>query len=415
MDKKITYTNEVVDSYSGQTNCEAGVYVNDEIVGLVQYVLFEDELSISHIFVRPEFRRLGYGSKLMKYIKEQNPDYHYVPSFKTDLGAAFKHKDVSLTEKHHFEREGTPYEKMGIGKDRHVSMVKEFLDAIFDLVNSMSDKFANVGEDILAERYMAGFKEFVNTWPKYEKLMEQRGLTFEKMFGNPAPDLGETIFKILPGFQRKTVSESLSEDQLIMKQLRKLTDPIDNKINSIPVVPFRSVIKEVTRNNFHISTQVDYKEIHLTSHFENIHHLWNSLSDKGTNFKSRGGSRYWISDKTIYRFSDHWGGVASCFWTIDGEGDPNFQIRKEGPFRIGWAFMKDFSIYETHFKKDDLIDPTWCKEIIDPLYEMLKDLEEIKTETWDESPGEIKGFIGKHIYRYKKFIEEIKKNNKRIR
>jgi len=95
---KITYTNSVLDYYSGQTNCEAGIYVDDEIVGVVQYVLYDDELSISDIFIRPEFRRMGFGSRLMKFIKEQNPEYKYVPSMKTELGSKFKHKDVSLTE-----------------------------------------------------------------------------------------------------------------------------------------------------------------------------------------------------------------------------------------------------------------------------------------------------------------------------
>jgi GNAT superfamily N-acetyltransferase len=412
MDKKITYTNEVVDSYSGQTNCEAGVYANDEIVGLVQYVLFEDELSISHIFVRPEFRRLGYGSKLMKYIKEQNPDYHYVPSLKTDLGAAFKHKDVSLTEKQHFEREGTPLDKLGIGENRFKPLVIDFLKVIENSNLLIDPGFMNVGQDIItSDRLFDGFHELVTTWPKYKPLVNSMGLEIQN---DGVPDLDETIFVSL---KEKPVSKSLSSDQVIMKQLRKITDPIDNKINPVPMVPFRSVVKEVTRNNFHISTQADYKEIHLTSHFENIHHLWSTLSDKGTNFKSRGGSQYWISDKAIYRLADHWGGVASCFWTIDGEGDPNFQTKKEGPFRIGWAFMKDFSPYTVNFKRDNLIDPKWCDKIRKPLKEALEDLEEIKKEIWEEEgvSGEVKGFIGKHIYRYKNIVNDIERNDRRIK
>lgn len=96
---KITYTNECVGSYSGQTNLEAGIYVDGEIAGLVQYVLYEQKLTISHIFIRPEFRRQGYGSRLMKYIQQENPDYKYKPSMMTDDGAAFKHKDLPLENK----------------------------------------------------------------------------------------------------------------------------------------------------------------------------------------------------------------------------------------------------------------------------------------------------------------------------
>lgn len=95
---KITYSNEVLDAYSGQINCEAGIFVDGEIVGVAQYVLYDDELTISDIFVRPEFRRQGFGSRLMKYIQRENPDYHYKPSLKTELGAKFVHKELGLDE-----------------------------------------------------------------------------------------------------------------------------------------------------------------------------------------------------------------------------------------------------------------------------------------------------------------------------
>jgi 2'-5' RNA ligase len=96
---KITYTNEVVASYSGQTNLESGIYLDGEILGLVEYVIYSNELTISHIFIRPEFRRQGYGSRLMKYIQHENPHYKYKPSMMTDDGAAFKHKDLPLENK----------------------------------------------------------------------------------------------------------------------------------------------------------------------------------------------------------------------------------------------------------------------------------------------------------------------------
>lgn len=101
MKGKIIYSNEVIDAYSGQINAEAGIFVDDEIVGIAQYVLYDEELTISHIFVRPEFRRKGYASRLMKYIKQENPNYQYKSSLKTDDGSKFKHKDISLTESHH--------------------------------------------------------------------------------------------------------------------------------------------------------------------------------------------------------------------------------------------------------------------------------------------------------------------------
>lgn len=95
---KITYSNEVLNFHHDQIDCEAGIFVDEEIVGVVQYTLFDDELTIKHIFIRPDYRRKGYGSRLMKYIKKENAEYTYKSSLKTELGADFKHKDLPLDE-----------------------------------------------------------------------------------------------------------------------------------------------------------------------------------------------------------------------------------------------------------------------------------------------------------------------------
>lgn len=89
---KLDYKIEHIDSHSGQNDYELGVYLNDEILGLVQYTIYDGELTVSDIIVRPEYRRQGIGSKMMQYIKQQHPDVKYIPSMMTDLGAKFKHK-----------------------------------------------------------------------------------------------------------------------------------------------------------------------------------------------------------------------------------------------------------------------------------------------------------------------------------
>ena len=98
MNKKITYSLENVDAYSGQSNWEVGIYLNDEIVGLAELVLYHGELTISMITIRDEFKRQGYGSRLMKYIKKEFSDYKYIPSLKTDDGSKFEPKDINLYE-----------------------------------------------------------------------------------------------------------------------------------------------------------------------------------------------------------------------------------------------------------------------------------------------------------------------------
>jgi len=121
---KITYYNGSTDAYSGQMNMEAAIYVDGQIVGAAEYVLYDGELTISDIQVRPEWRRNGMGSRLIKYIKQENPEYKYVPSLKTELGSKFVHKDLPLDERAKaklvyesldFERGIDPKDAMKIG------------------------------------------------------------------------------------------------------------------------------------------------------------------------------------------------------------------------------------------------------------------------------------------------------------
>ena len=98
LEGKITYYNRHMDSYSDQHNYQLELSLNGELVGVTEYVLYDGEITISDIGVRPELRRQGLGSRMVKYIKNEFPEYQYVPSMKTDLGAKFKHKDLPLYE-----------------------------------------------------------------------------------------------------------------------------------------------------------------------------------------------------------------------------------------------------------------------------------------------------------------------------
>lgn len=96
--KKISFEHEHLDSYSGQNNYELGIYEDDNIIGYVQYTIYKNELTVNDIVVRPNRRREGFGSMLIKKMKQLHPEAQYQPSMKTDLGAKFIHKDVELNE-----------------------------------------------------------------------------------------------------------------------------------------------------------------------------------------------------------------------------------------------------------------------------------------------------------------------------
>lgn len=93
--KRIKYIFENVDSYDGQYNMELGAYIDGTIVGMVEYVLYGGELTVSHIIVVPKYRRIGIGSRMIEKMKSNHPDYEYRPSLKTELGNVFKHKKVN--------------------------------------------------------------------------------------------------------------------------------------------------------------------------------------------------------------------------------------------------------------------------------------------------------------------------------
>jgi len=90
----LDFRDEHLGSQSGQDDMELGLYINNEIIGMVQYTLYDGEMSVKDILVSPEYRRKGYGSRMMQYIKKAHPEYEYKPSMMTDLGAKFKHKEM---------------------------------------------------------------------------------------------------------------------------------------------------------------------------------------------------------------------------------------------------------------------------------------------------------------------------------
>jgi hypothetical protein len=48
-----------------------------------------------------------------------------------------------------------------------------------------------------------------------------------------------------------------------------------------------------------------------------------SIPEMSPDFTSDSGSSYWYTTEGVIRASDHWGGVASCRWTLDGTETKN--------------------------------------------------------------------------------------------
>jgi hypothetical protein len=105
---KIKFYHEHTDSYYGQNNYTLYVYEDDietpkglnekNVLGMVEYVIYENEITVSDILVKKDRRREGFGSMLIKKMKSLHPDSEYKPSLKTDLGSKFIHKDIEIEE-----------------------------------------------------------------------------------------------------------------------------------------------------------------------------------------------------------------------------------------------------------------------------------------------------------------------------
>jgi GNAT superfamily N-acetyltransferase len=105
----LEYRIEHLNYHHGQDDYELGLYLNDDILGMVQYTIYDGELTVNDIIVLPKYRRQGIGSKMMQYIKQQYPDAKYVPSMMTDLGVKFKHKHHDDLNNMNEEIESTEY------------------------------------------------------------------------------------------------------------------------------------------------------------------------------------------------------------------------------------------------------------------------------------------------------------------
>jgi len=121
--------------------------VDGDIMGVVEYVLHDGELTVSNILVRPEFRRKGYGSRMMQYLKEKyRGEYEYTPSMKTSDGAEFKHKDIEDLN----------------SLDESKSNKKQYLGQC-DLLRHASPKNEDNWHQMMSNKRKISFKSFIDS------------------------------------------------------------------------------------------------------------------------------------------------------------------------------------------------------------------------------------------------------------
>jgi len=106
--------------------------------------------------------------------------------------------ELGYLKESNFERGLKPKEAMRIGETWQTNLVKIFLNNLkndyqLDVSDDRYLGFINVYEDGFVNQNMKdAFKIFVDTWPKYKKLMEEIGLELPEQF---KPDIEETLFQ----------------------------------------------------------------------------------------------------------------------------------------------------------------------------------------------------------------------------
>lgn len=175
-------------------------------------------------------------------------------------------------------------------------------------------------------------------------------------------------------------SEGKTQD--LFGQVREMESELDSLKHKVKMqVPYRSLKPKATISDYYISTKTEFEDLFIDKDKwpskKEIEEKWEELKkDKDFEFTQSpsSSSQYLVNKKTgdIYRKSDHWGGVASCYWKLDNGSRIKTTIAKSN--------IKDFQTYDTDHPSAMVRNPEYNKKG-EPLVEKLIN----KTNKVDES------------------------------
>ena len=155
-------------------------------------------------------------------------------------------------------------------------------------------------------------------------------------------------------------------------------------------VSYREVKKDVDLSDFYEATSVEFTKI---SSDKSVFSFWEGLkSDKDLKWHHSplSNSEYLVNHHTgdIYRFSDHWGKVASCEWSLNDEptegwsvGVANIRSFKSLPFSRSLVLKSSFvnQLNQVIANLHDIIDSTDIKKTDSALRTLNKRLDDLKS------------------------------------
>ena len=155
-------------------------------------------------------------------------------------------------------------------------------------------------------------------------------------------------------------------------------------------VSYREVKKEVDLSDFYEATSAEFTKL---SSDKSVFSFWEGLkSDKDLKWHHSplSNSEYLVNHYTgdIYRFSDHWGKVASCEWSLNDDstegwsiGVANIQSFKSPPFSRSLVLKSSFvnQLNQVIANLHDIIDSTDIKKTNSALRTLNKRLDDLKS------------------------------------
>ena len=155
-------------------------------------------------------------------------------------------------------------------------------------------------------------------------------------------------------------------------------------------VSYREVKKEVDLSDFYEATSAEFTKL---SSDKSVFSFWEGLkSDKDLKWHHSplSNSEYLVNHHTgdIYRFSDHWGKVASCEWSLNDEptegwsiGVANIQSFKSLPFSRSLVLKGSFvnQLNQVIANLHDIIESTDIKKTDSALRTLNKRLDDLKS------------------------------------
>jgi len=193
-----------------------------------------------------------------------------------------------------------------------------------------------------------------------------------------------------------------------------------HELHEIKYIHYRELYPQIDSTNFQTCTKVDFKAIEKHPDHENIHETWGRLMHEKMGdyyYKSKSKSEYFIDDQdNVYRFSDHWGAVASCEWTREGEGQLMMSVFEKGDWEIGVANLKDFKVFRRKVDRrvDKVLNPEWVAQM-KKVVPMEKKLLALKTHPdFPNRSDKDKTLIGQNYGFFRKeigLLEKVLNNN----